>query len=114
LRARELWEQETNVVVVTAGKAEPGVRTVLGSRVVVHRIDPRYFFGFDYVRYHETFYVSVSDKEKTLIDLVSFFESPGREVLPELAGRADSKVPAGYLGHYSKEFASRFRGEALD
>ncbi|HVC27797.1 MAG TPA: type IV toxin-antitoxin system AbiEi family antitoxin domain-containing protein [Nitrososphaerales archaeon] len=109
LSVRELWEQETNVVVVTAGKAKPGVRTVMGGRVVVHRIDTRYLFGFDYVRYDGGFYVPVSDLEKTLIDLVYFGESPGRAVLRELAKGADRKALADYLGLYSKAFVSRFR-----
>ena len=112
LSLRDLWEQETNVVLVTAGKAKPGVRTVMGSSVVVHRIDPRYFFGFDYLR-HGDFYVPVSDLEKTLIDLVYFGESPGKSVLRELAERADRKVLAEYLGRYGEPFAGRFREQVL-
>ena len=113
LSVRELWEQETNVVVVTAGKAKPGVRIVMGSRVVVHRVDPRYFFGFDYFRYNEGLYVPVSDLEKTLIDFVYFRESPGESTLRELAKRADRNVLANYLSHYGDAFASRFRKRVL-
>jgi predicted transcriptional regulator of viral defense system len=107
LSLRELWEQETNVVLVTSGRAKPGVRSVMGARVVVHRIDSRYFFGFDYVRYQGGFFVPVSDLEKTLIDLVYFGESPGRTVLHELARKADRRVIARYLHPYSKAFVSR-------
>jgi predicted transcriptional regulator of viral defense system len=107
LSFRDLWEQETNVVVVTPGKAKPGARTVMGSRVVVHRVKPEYFFGFDYLPYGE-FRVPVSDLEKTLIDLVYFRESPGKEVLEELAQKADKRVLARYLGRYPESFASRF------
>ena len=114
LSLRELWEQETNVVVVTAGRAKPGMRTVMGSTVVVHRIDPRYFFGFDYEPYHGDFYVPVSDLEKTLIDLVYFGESPGKPVLRDLARRADRKVLAEYLGRYGEAFVGRFRKQVLD
>ena len=114
LSVRGLWEQETNVVIVTAGKAKPGVRMVMGSPVVVHRIDPRYFFGFDYERYQDRFYVPVSDLEKTLIDLVYFGETPGKATLRELARRADRKVLAGYLGTYAEAFVNRFRKEVLD
>ncbi len=114
LSLRGLWEQETNVVVVTAGKAKPGVRRVMGSPVVVHRIDPRYFFGFDYLRYEGGFYVPVSDLEKTLIDLVYFRESPGKDVLRDVAARADRRVLAEYLGHYGSAFAAGFRKEVFD
>jgi predicted transcriptional regulator of viral defense system len=108
LSLRGLWEQETNVVVVTSGKAKPGTRVVMGSRVVVHRIDPKYFFGFDYLPY-EGFRIPVSDVEKTLIDLVYFGESPGGDLLKELAQHADRKVLAGYLNRYPRAIARMFR-----
>jgi predicted transcriptional regulator of viral defense system len=107
LSLRDLWEQESNVVVVTSGKAEPGTREAMGSKVIVHRIDPAYFFGFDYID-HGGFSVPVSDLEKTLVDLVYFRESPGRDVLRELAGKADRKVLEGYLRAYPEAFATRF------
>lgn len=109
LSIRGLWEQETNVVVVTAGRARPGVREFLGSRVVVHRIDPSRFFGFDHVRYSEGFYLPVSDLEKTLIDLVYFRELPGKELAGELASKADQGVLERYLKRYDPAFVARFR-----
>lgn len=108
LSIRNLWEQETNVVVVTAGKAKPGIRQALGGTVIVHRIDPAYFFGFDYVRYGD-FHVPVSDREKTLIDLVYFDESPGHELLGRLARDADSRVLTKYLSRYPSSFVTTFR-----
>lgn len=111
LSVRGEWEQETNVVLVTASKAAPGVRDVLGGRVVIHRIAPRYFFGFDFVP-HGDFDVPVSDLEKTLIDLIYFGESPGRSVLRGLVGRADGRKLGAYLGRYPPAFASKFRRAA--
>jgi predicted transcriptional regulator of viral defense system len=108
LSIRNLWEQETNVVVVTAGKAKPGIRKALGETVIVHRIDPAYFFGFDYVRYGD-FHVPVSDREKTLIDLVYFDESPGAELLRQLARDADRRVLTRYLRRYPSSFVTRLR-----
>jgi predicted transcriptional regulator of viral defense system len=108
LSLMNMWEQETNVVVVTAGKAKPGVRKVLGGTVVVHRLSPSYFFGFDYVRYGDL-RVPVSDPEKTLVDLVYFGESPGSDVLKDLARKVDRKVLAGYLDRYPSSFARRVR-----
>ena len=110
LSLRGAWEQETNVVIVTCSKAKPGVREALGSRIVVHRIDPEYFFGFDFLPYGKAA-VPVSDVEKTLIDLVYFGESPGREVLRRLLGRSDEGVLRGYLERYPGAFRSRFAKE---
>ncbi len=108
LSLRNLWEQETNVVVVTSGKAKPGLRTVSGENVIVHRIAPKYFFGFDHIPYGE-FHVPVSDVEKTLIDLVYFDESPGRDILRKIGRKADGKVLSKYLERYPKSFVQRFR-----
>jgi predicted transcriptional regulator of viral defense system len=102
------WEQETNVVIVTCGKAKPGVRKVMGESVVVHRIAPQYFFGFDYLPYGD-FYIPVSDPEKTLIDLVYFGENPGTDVLRKAARSADARVMDGYLKKYPPSLASRLR-----
>ena len=111
LSMRGGWEQETNVVLVTSGKAAPGEREVLGGRVIVHRVAPKYFFGFDHVPYGD-FDVPVSDLEKTLIDLVYFREPPGEDVFGELLEKADREVLDGYLARYPKGFAARFRSAA--
>jgi len=108
LSLRNLWEQETNVVIVTCGKAKPGVRKVMGESVIVHRIAPQYFFGFDYLPYGE-FYVPVSDPEKTLLDLVYFGEDPGKDVLRDVARGADAKVMTRYLRRYPSAFATRVK-----
>lgn len=109
LSVRDLWEQETNVVLVTAGRCKPGAREFMGSRVIVHRICPRYFFGFDYLRYPGGLYVPVSNLEKTLIDFVYFRELPGKDVVAELASRADPSVLEGYLARYHAGFVAKFR-----
>ena len=107
LSLRGIWEQETNVVVVTSGKGEPGARSVFGSRVTVHRIDPRYFFGFDFIPYGR-YQVPVSDPEKTMIDLVYFRERPGKEAVVETMKRADRGLLRRYLRRYPPGFVSRF------
>lgn len=111
LSIRDLWEQETNVVVVTTGKQKPGVREVFGNAMVLHRINSNYFFGFDYIRYGGFNSVPVSDLEKTLIDLVYFHESPGQDILKRLIKRADKKVLSQYLKRYPGAFRSRFKNE---
>lgn len=111
LSMREEWEQETNVVLVTSGKAAPGEREVLGARVIVHRVSPKYFFGFDHVPYGG-FDVPVSGLEKTLIDLVFFGESPGGEAFAGLLEKADGTVLDRYLARYPRRFVTRFWRQA--
>lgn len=106
LSLRDLWEQETNVVIVTAGRSKPGVRTFMESSVVVHRIDPDRFFGFDYLRYGD-FYVPVSDVEKTLIDLVYFGETPADDVLGNIAEKVNRATLREYLVRYPGSFGRR-------
>lgn len=110
LHLRGLWDQETNVVLVTSGKANPGVRSVMGSRIVVHRVSPDHFFGFDQLRYG-AYSVPVSDLEKTLIDLVYFREPPGPDVVRALAERADPRVLRRHLSRYHDGFVSKFERE---
>ena len=107
LSLRDLWEQETNVVIVTTSKVRPGTRRIMGSNVIVHRIKPKYFFGFEFVKY-ETLALPVSDLEKTLIDLVYFNESPGTQILRSLSKNVDSHRLGEYLRRYGKRFRRRF------
>ncbi len=109
LTLRGLWDQETNVVVVTPLRIRPGARQILQSTVVMHRIKPDHFFGFDYMRYGDL-YVPVSDAEKTLIDLVYFNESPGNDVIKEVSEGLDRGKFHGYLGRYDMSFRRRVLG----
>jgi predicted transcriptional regulator of viral defense system len=104
LSMHNLWEQETNVVIVTTRKVRTGIRKFFGSNVIVHRIEQKYFFGFDLMRY-ENFFVPVSDVEKTFIDLIYFDEIPARPVLKEIK----KKMSKEKLGEYLENYSSRFR-----
>jgi len=104
LSLHELWEQETNVVIVTTRKVRTGVRKILNSNVISHRIDKKYFFGFDYLTYGD-FFIPVSDIEKTLIDLVYFKEIPGKDVIKEIKKRINEEK----LKEYLKPFPTVFR-----
>ena len=46
-----LWTQMTNPVIITTGKAVPGIREAAGYRIVVRRIAKRMFFGIEYLKY---------------------------------------------------------------
>lgn len=107
LSLRNLWEQETNVVIVSATRVRPGIRKIMGSPVIIHRISPNYFFGFDYLKYGDIF-LPVSDVEKTLIDLVYFNELPGRDVLKRILSVADMDKLRLHLKNYSSAFIKRF------
>ncbi|MEM3607214.1 MAG: hypothetical protein QXE30_06205, partial [Candidatus Bathyarchaeia archaeon] len=99
-----LWEQETNVIIVTMLKVRTGVRKILDSNVILHRIDKKYFFGFDYLKY-ENFFVPISDIEKTLIDLIYFNEVPGKDVIKTIKKKIDEEK----LMNYIKKFPPRFK-----
>jgi len=101
-----LWEQETNVVIVTTRKVRTGVKNLLDSNVILHRIKQKYFFGFSLLKY-ENFFIPVSDVEKTLIDLVYFNEIPGRDVLEEIRRQIDKEKFAEYLKVFPQTFKRR-------
>lgn len=109
LSIHEIWEQETNTIVVTTRKVRVGIRNVLGSSLVLHRISQKYFFGFDILKYGE-FFIPVSDAEKTLIDLVYFNETPGKDVLQEMKKRVDKRKLKAYLARYPPKFRKKVQG----
>ncbi len=92
----DLWEQETNPVVITPLHVLPGNRTFDGRNYLVRRIDRRMFFGIDLTRYAD-FWVPVSDIEKTLIDFVYFGEFLPGDALKKIRRRIDRKK----LGEYT-------------
>jgi len=96
LSLHNLWEQETNTILVTPRMVRRGVRVMLGGRVMVRTISRRMFFGFETVKYFN-WWIQVSDVEKTLIDFIYFREPLGRDVLLEMKGRIDRKKLAEYL-----------------
>lgn len=102
LSLRNLWEQETNPVIITPKKIRPGLRQIMGSNVLVRRISRKMFFGFDLVKYYD-FWLPVSDAEKTLIDFVYFKEHLPKEALEELAAKINKKK----LGQYLKKCNSK-------
>jgi len=103
LSLNNFWEQETNVTIITLKKVRVGKKNILESNVIIKRINPKYFFGFDYLPY-DSFYLPVSDLEKTLIDLIYFKESLPLTFLKELRKKIDFKKIKNYLKPYPKNF----------
>lgn len=104
----DLWEQETNPIVITARKVRPGVRKVLGQNVLVRRISPRRFFGYDYLTSGDLL-LPVSDVEKTFIDMVYF-----REMRKDLVKEFRRKVDREKLGRYLKKYGSNFKKRVIE
>lgn len=103
----DIWEQETNLVIVTTRKAR-GLRKVFDQNVVLHRINPKYFFGFDYVKYDE-FMIPVSDLEKTLIDFFYFKQPLDKKYLRIIRRKIDKQKFVKYLKKYPKKFRERLK-----
>jgi len=104
----DLWEQETNPVVITARKVRPGVREVLGQNVWVRRISPEYFFGYEYLASGDLL-LPVSDVEKTLIDMVYF-----RQMREDMAEGFRKRVNRDKLKKYLKKYRGGFRGKVVE
>lgn len=92
----DLWDQETNTVIITPLKVRGGAREMLGSKVFIRRINRRMFFGYTSVKYFD-YWIQVSDVEKTLIDFVYFRVPLQPIVLQEIKKRIDRDKLEGYL-----------------
>ena len=91
-----LWEQETNTVIITPLMVRSGMREILGGKVMIRRISRKMFFGFDSVKYFD-YWIQVSDAEKTLIDFIYFKEPLSKDHLEEIKKRINRKKLDGYL-----------------
>ena len=94
-----LWEQETVPVIITARKARPGLRRVIGANALVRRIDRKYFFGFEYKKQGD-FYLPFSDIEKTFIDMIYFRQRMDKHLISSFREKIDKKKLKRYLGAY--------------
>lgn len=109
LSFHNLWEQETIPVIVTVRKVRRGIRAILGTNVMIRRIDQKYFFGFDLIRYCN-FYLPVSDIEKTFIDLEYFRQPIDKKVLKEISKRINKERLKNYLLKYPLKMRARVLG----
>lgn len=101
LSLRNLWEQETNPVVITPRKVRLGMREIMGSNVLVRRISRKVFFGFELMKHYD-YWLPVSDYEKTLIDFAYFNEYLPKEALQNLKEKIDKKKLQKYLKRVPK------------
>jgi len=96
LSIRNLWEQETNPIIITPRKVRSGVREIMDANVIVRRIDRRMFFGFEFIKY-SNYWIPVSGIEKTFIDFIYFKEQLPENALKEMKKRIKKKVLIKYL-----------------
>ena len=106
LSFNNLWEQETIPIIITTAKVRQGIRNILGTNVLIKRINKKYLFGFDYRNYFD-FYLPYSDIEKTLIDLIYFKQPIDKETLKEIIRRIDQKKLSKYLKVYPERIRKR-------
>lgn len=100
-----LWEQETITIVITVKNVRRGMRKTLGNNILVRRIKPKYFFGFDLLKVDDI-YLPVSDVEKTLIDLI-YFKEWKDEYLKYFRNRVNPKTLKEYLGKYPRRIKEK-------
>ncbi len=103
---RNLWTQATNPIVMTTSAVREGVRKFDGANYLVKRVKPRFFFGFDFVRYYD-FWIPVADYEKILIDLIYYKHGIRDEALAPLADSINREKLDEYLKRYSKAFKKK-------
>lgn len=110
LSFHNLWEQETNPVVITTRNVRKGLRIVMGRNVVVKRINKKYMFGFEYYKYpleNRDIYLPYSDIEKTFIDMIYFRQPLDKETITEFGSKIDKKKLKGYLRAYPERIRKR-------
>lgn len=96
LSIRNLWEQETNPVIITPRKVRSGIRTFNDRNYVIRWIDRSMFFGYSLVEYGD-FFIPVADPEKILIDMVYYHQFLTDEVKQEVLKSIDRKKFTEYL-----------------
>jgi predicted transcriptional regulator of viral defense system len=96
-----LWTQQTIPVLVTPKKIRSGERQVLGSKILIRRINRKMFFGFEEKKYFGS-WVSVSDLEKTLIDFYYYNEPLDKKVISKIIKKINSKKLLQYLKQTNK------------
>ena len=100
-----LWEQETASIVITVKRVRCGTRKILGNNVIVKRINPRYFFGFEFLKVGK-FYLPVSNVEKTFVDLI-YFNEWRRDYGKYFRGKIDFKILEKYAENYPERVKER-------
>jgi len=96
LSLHNVWEQETNPVVITPRKIRPGTRKFQETNYSVRHVSRKMFFGFEPMKYYDL-WIPVSTPEKTLIDFAWFKQKLLKETLDEIKPRIRREILEEYL-----------------
>lgn len=96
-------DQGTNPSIITIRNARRGVRSFEGRNYVINHIDKKFFFGYELMK-HGSFWIPVSDLEKTVIDMVYFKYHIREELWEGILERIDKKKLNSYLEAYEPAF----------
>ena len=110
LSFHNLWEQETIPIVITADNIRKGIRKIMGSNVLVRRINQKYLFGYEYYKYpleNREIYIPYSDIEKTFIDMIYFRQPLDKEIILEFRKKINKKKLKEYLKKYPEKFEKK-------
>jgi len=118
LSIRRIWTQQANPVIITRSKVNPGVRVINGTNIIIRRINPDAFFGFEYLN-HMGVFIPVSRPEKILLDIVYYginidkitlnnlVENVNFDTLHEYGQRLGNR----YLAYANKVYHNALKGE---
>jgi len=95
------WGQVTRIAVLSpyiSVKVKGGEREIAGHKVILRKISEKMYFGYEFIFLEEIGeWVRVSDKEKTLLDMI-YYDYPFKdEIIPNLLGFVSPKKLKGYL-----------------
>src|SRR3989338_2828158 len=106
LSFHNLSEQETIPVIITTQRVRQGIRVILGSNVLIRRINKKYFFGVHY-GVQGNIALPYSDIGKTAIDMAYFNQRISRGVLSGIRQGIKKNQVQRYLARYPKMIRSR-------
>jgi hypothetical protein len=108
LTIRKTWTQQSVPIVITTSKANPGIRRIMGYKVIVRRMNRKYFFGFDYVNYSNLF-IPVSRPEKIILDFLYYGIGLDPETLHSLVVQSDTHILKDYASVFGKSYWNRVK-----
>ncbi len=108
LSLHDLWEQETNLVIITTRKVRTGLRSILGRNILIRRINKRMFFGYEIKRTADAF-LPVSDVEKTLIDFAYFRIAVPKNALDKMIKKINKNRLDVYLRKVDQPLKNRVK-----
>ena len=108
LSLHNLWEQETNPIVITTRNIRSGTRNFEGSNYIVRHVNRKIFYGFDIIKYFN-YWIPVSTIEKTLIDFVYYREPLSKETVNEIKRKINHEK----LNEYLKRTPAKIREKVL-